>query len=101
MLALLTGVVGFVAFLTRIEAAVLMPLLCVLPFAKGAMRLRKKLAIMTCVFIGFWALEIPYTIWLYGQTGHLLFNQGMIEKVESRAYRIDRKFFGAPDERAW
>jgi 4-amino-4-deoxy-L-arabinose transferase-like glycosyltransferase len=99
VLALVTGVVGFVAFLTRLEAAVLMPLFCMLPFADRGMRLRKKLAIMTCVFIGFWVLEVPYAIWLHRQTGHLLFNQGMIEKVENRADGIDRKLFGAQDER--
>jgi len=98
LLALLAGIVGFTAFLTRMETAVLMPLLCILPFAKGKMGLHKKAAIAICVFLGFWALELPYVIWLHKHTGHLMLSQGMIEKVEDQAASIDRRLFGTVDE---
>jgi len=98
VLAVLVGAVGFFAFMTRVEAAVLMPLFCVVPFAQAGLTLRRRLAIASCVFIGFWVLEAPYVLWLRQQTGRLLPSQALIQKIEDSDHTMDRKLFGESDE---
>jgi len=97
-LALGAGVVGFLAFMTRVEAAVLMPVFCAVPFVRGGLGVRRRAAIALCVAVGFWALEVPYALWLRHQTGRWLPSQALIGRVEDASAAMDRALFGGADE---
>ncbi len=81
LLALLTGLVLFAAFLTRPDGAAIavalgVTALCVAP----GIAWKRRMAICLIMGLAFLALEVPYVLWLKKTSGYWLVNQWQIQR---------------------